>query len=573
MLLRPMTEDRSPQAYRAGLLKAPTGILGFDEITLGGLPAGRPTLVCGAAGCGKTLFATTFLVNGATLHDEPGVFMSFEERVEDLEANVASLGYDLQGLVASRRLAIDHVRVERSEIEESGEYDLEGLFVRLGFAVDSIGARRVVLDTIETLFSGFTDPSILRAELRRLFGWLKERNLTAVITGERGEGQLTRHGLEEYVSDCVILLDNRVDDQITTRRLRVVKYRGSAHGTNEYPFLIDDLGISVLPITSSGLERDVDSTVVGTGISGLDDMLQHRGFYRGSSILLSGVAGTGKTTLASHFAEATCARGERCLYFVLEESAREICRNAGSVGIDLRQRADQGLLQFEPARPSLFGLEMHLARMYRALERFRPTTVVIDPLSAFRGPAVQVHATLLRMVDMLKARGITGLFTSLRTDGSIAEATDQGLSSLMDAWIKLLDVEANGERDRILYIIKSRGMNHSNQMREYRITDRGVVLTSAYVGPAGVLTGTAREAQEAMERAEGTRRLRAIEQRRREHQRRRQAVERQIEELRMTLEQEEEEVAALLAEAAETDAAIARNRDAMAARRSFVSQG
>ena len=537
------------------------------------MPAGRPTLVCGAAGCGKTLFATTFLVNGATLHDEPGVFMSFEERVEDLEANVASLGYDLQGLVASRRLAIDHVRVERSEIEESGEYDLEGLFVRLGFAVDSIGARRVVLDTIETLFSGFTDPSILRAELRRLFGWLKERNLTAVITGERGEGQLTRHGLEEYVSDCVILLDNRVDDQITTRRLRVVKYRGSAHGTNEYPFLIDDLGISVLPITSSGLERDVDPTVVGTGISGLDDMLQHRGFYRGSSILLSGVAGTGKTTLASHFAEATCARGERCLYFVLEESAREICRNASSVGIDLRQRADQGLLQFEPARPSLFGLEMHLARMYRALERFRPTTVVIDPLSAFRGSAVQVHAPLLRMVDMLKARGITGLFTSLRTDGSIAEGTDQGLSSLMDAWIKLLDVEANGERDRILYIIKSRGMNHSNQMREYRITDRGVVLTSAYVGPAGVLTGTAREAQEAMERAEGTRRLRAIEQRRREHQRRRQAVERQIEELRMTLEQEEEEVAALLAEAAETDAAIARNRDAMAARRSFVSQG
>ncbi len=561
-----MTEDSLPLAHRAGLPKVPTGILGFDEITLGGLPAGRPSLVCGAAGCGKTLFATTFLVHGA-LHGEPGVFMSFEERAEDLEANVASLGYDLEALVASRRLAIDHVRVERSEIEESGEYDLEGLFVRLGFAVDSVGAKRVVLDTVETLFSGFTDPSVLRAELRRLFGWLKERQLTAIITGERGEGQLTRHGLEEYVSDCVILLDNRVDDQITTRRLRVVKYRGSAHGTNEYPFLIDDQGISVLPITSSGTDRSASDGLVPTGIRGLDDMLQHGGFFRGSSILLSGVAGAGKTVFAAHLVEAACARGERCLYFVLEESEREIFRNAGSVGIDLRRRVDEGLLRFEAARPSMFGLEMHLARMHRALELFDPATVVIDPLSAFRGSPVQVHATLLRMVDMLKARAITGLFTSLRTDGSIMEGTDQGLSSLMDAWIRLLDVEANGERDRVLYIVKSRGMNHSNQMREYRITSQGLVLTPAYVGPGGVLTGTARQAQEAQERAEAARRKRDLERRRREHHHRRDSVERQILELRLTLEREEEEMASLLAEHADREASLTSDRTTMLALR------
>ena len=562
-----MSPDSAPPAHRAGLPKAPTGILGFDEITLGGLPAGRPTLVCGGAGCGKTLFATTFLINGATLHGEPGVFMSFEERAEDLEANVASLGYDLPSLVAARHLAIDHVRVERSEIEESGEYDLEGLFVRLAFAVDSVGAKRVVLDTVETLFSGFADPSILRAELRRLFGWLKDRNLTTIITGERGEGQLTRHGLDEYVSDCVLLLDNRVDDQITTRRLRVVKYRGSAHGMNEYPFLIDDGGISVLPITSSGLDRTIHDSIVDTGIAGLDDMLQHGGFYRGSSILLSGVAGTGKTTVAAHFAEAACARGECCLYFLLEESERDICRNSASVGIDLSRRADEGLLRFEQSRPTLFGLEMHLARMHRALEVFKPTTVIIDPLSAFRGSPVQVHATLLRMVDLLKARGITGLFTSLRTDGSLLPGTDQGLSSLMDAWIKLLDVEANGERDRVLYIIKSRGMNHSNQMREYRITSRGVILTPAYIGPDGVLTGTARQTREAQERAGAVQRQRLSERRLREHQRRREAVERQILELRSALEHEEEEMALLSAQEADNQAALDENRASIVAAR------
>lgn len=549
------------------LPKAPTGIAGFDDVTLGGLPVGRPTLLCGAAGCGKTLFALTFLVNGATLYGEPGVFMSFEERAEDLAANVASLGYDLDGLTAAGQLAIDHVRVERSEIEESGEYDLEGLFVRLGYAVDQVGAKRVVLDTIETLFSGFTDPSILRAELRRLFGWLKDRNLTTVITGERGEGQLTRQGLEEYVSDCVVLLDNRVEDQITTRRLRVVKYRGSAHGTNEYPFLVDGQGISVLPVTAFGFCHPVSSEAVSTGVAGLDAMLHKGGFYRGSSVLLSGVAGTGKTTFASRFVDAACGRGERCMSFVFEEGADEICRNALSVGLDLQGRVDSGLLRFEAARPSLFGLEMHLARMHRDIDAFKPSIVVVDPLSAFRGPNSEVHATLLRMVDLLKSRGITALFTSLRTDGALSDGTDQGLSSLMDTWIKLLDVEADGERNRVLYVIKSRGMSHSNQMREYRITDTGIELVDAYVGPNGVLTGTARMNQQAGEQAAAARREQEVTRRRREVERRREALKRQIADLQSSLELEEEEARVLLAEEDAKEATLASDRQAVAVRR------
>ncbi len=557
-------------ATPATLPKAATGIAGFDEITLGGLPAGRPSLVCGSAGCGKTLFAATFLVNGATRFGEPGVFMSFEERAEDLAANVASLGYDLDRLVAEGRLAIDHVRVERSEIEESGEYDLEGLFVRLGYAVDQIGARRVVLDTIETLFSGFSDPAILRAELRRLFGWIKERGLTAVITGERGEGQLTRQGLEEYVSDCVVLLDNRVEDQITTRRLRVVKYRGSAHGTNEYPFLIDHEGITVLPVTSTSLDREAPSEIVSSGVPDLDAMLGGGGFYCGSGILLSGVAGTGKTTLASHFADAACRRGERCLSFVFEESAQEICRNARSIGLDLQHWIDAGLLRYEAARPSLYGMEMHLARMHRDLDRFKPDVVVVDPISAFRGPPAEVHAVLLRMMDLLKGRGITALFTSLRNDGALTEGSDQGLSSLMDAWIKLSDIEANGERNRALYLIKARGMSHSNQVREYRITDHGVELIAPYVGPEGVLTGTARLSQAAQEQADATRRRQDIERRRRDLVRRREALERQVEEMRAALRTEEEEAHLLLEQDDRHEATLGTDRAAVAGRRGIA---
>ena len=393
---------------REVLAKAATGITGLDDITFGGLPAGRPTLICGSAGCGKTLFAVTFLVNGATLYDEPGVFVSFEERAEDLAANVASLGYDLDRLVAEKKLAIDHVRVERSEIEESGEYDLEGLFIRLGFAIDSVGAKRVVLDTIETLFIGLDNTALLRSELRRLFGWLKDRGVTAIITGERGDGALTRQGLEEYVSDCVILLDNRVVDQITTRRLRVVKYRGSAHGTNEYPFLVDHQGISVLPVTSADLSYAASHEIVPTGIAGLDAMMEPGGFFKGSSVLFSGVAGTGKTTFTSFILDAACKRGERSLAFVFEESGEQVVRNAASVGLDLQRHIDAGRLQFRAARPTLFGLETHLAGMHRDIEQFRPSLVSIDPISSLEGPAREVQATLLRMVDMLKSRRSPG---------------------------------------------------------------------------------------------------------------------------------------------------------------------
>jgi circadian clock protein KaiC len=481
------------------LFKAATGIDGLDTITEGGLPAGRPTLLCGAAGCGKTLFGVTFLVEGALRFDQAGVLMTFEERPEDISANVGSLGYDLPKLIKSKKLLIDQVKIERNENQESGDYDLEGLFVRLGYAIDQIGAKRVVLDTIENLFAGLSDATVLRSELRRLFAWLKDKGVTAIVTGEQGEGQLTRHGLEEYVSDCVILLDNRVQSQITTRLLRVVKYRGSTHGTNEYPFLIDHKGISVLPITSAGLGHQTSSEVVRTGVQGLDDMLGAGGYYKGSSVLISGAAGSGKTIFGSHFADATCARGERCLYFAFEESPGQIARNVRSVGIDLEKHLESGLLRFEAARPTLYGFEMHLARMNRDLDEFKPTTTIIDPISAFRGSESEVHSVLLRMVDILKTKGITAVMTSLSSDEEPVASGDEGIPSLIDTWISLGALEANGERNRGLYVIKSRGMIHSNQIREYQITKNGIRLLEVFRSVGGVLVGAARRRAQALQ--------------------------------------------------------------------------
>ena len=488
------TQSEHPQ-----LLKAATGIDGLDAITEGGLPAGRPTLLCGAVGCGKTLFGVTFLVEGALRFEEPGVLMSFEERPEDIYANVESLGYNLPSLIASKKLVVDQVKIERGETEESGAYDLEGLFVRLGYAIDRIGAKRVVLDTIENLFAGLSDSTILRSELRRLFAWLKEKGVTAIITGERGEGQLTRHGLEEYVSDCVILLDNRVQNTITTRFLRVMKYRGSTHGTNEYPFLIDDKGISVLPITSAGLRHQTSSDLVPTGVQGLDDMLGAHGYYKGSSILISGASGSGKTIFGSHFADATCARGERCLYFAFEESPGQIVRNVRSVGLDLQKYLDSGLLRFEAARPTLYGFEMHLARMNRDLDEFKPATTVIDPISAFRGSESEVHSVLLRMVDILKTKGITALMTGLPSEEEQVAGGVEGIPSLIDTWVSLGAIEANGERNRGLYVLKSRGMSHSNQIREYQITNNGIRLLDVYRSVGGVLVGSARRQAQAVQ--------------------------------------------------------------------------
>ncbi|WP_425228783.1 circadian clock protein KaiC [Sphingomonas sp.] len=556
-----------PQRTAPALPKACTGISGLDAITFGGLPAGRPTLIAGAAGAGKSLFALTFLVNGATRFDEPGVLMSFEERSDDIVANSASLGYDTDGLVAAGRLAIDYVRVERSEIEESGEYDLEGLFVRLGYAIDRVGAKRVVLDTLEALFSGLGDGPILRAELRRLFEWLKDRGVTAIITAERGEeGRLTRHGIEEYISDCVIALDNRVEDQITTRRLRVLKYRGSAHGSNEYPFLIDEGGISVLPITSAGLQHSISDTVVPSGVPGLDAMLGIGGFYSGSSVLLSGTSGTGKTIFAASFVDAACKRGERAIYFSFEESNEQIVRNMRSVGIELQAHLDSGLLRIEAARPSLFGLEMHLTLMNRIIEQLDPQVVVIDPISALRGPLSEVHAMLLRMIDLLKVHGVTALFTNL-TGVQASDHADLGLSSLMDSWIGLHHVEANGERNSTLFVLKSRGMSHSNQVREYRITDHGVTLIDAYIGAAGVLTGSAREMQEARERDDKLARVQEADRRRRAFHARRAAAERQILETRAALDAEQAELDELTGEAAGREDRIDADRAAMASHR------
>ncbi|MGI3778297.1 MAG: circadian clock protein KaiC [Janthinobacterium lividum] len=549
------------------LPKCPTGIAGFDALTLGGLPRGRPSLVCGRAGCGKTLFAMTFLVQGATVFGEPGVFMSFEESAEDLARNVASLGYDLPALVADGRLVMDHVHVERSEIEETGEYDLEGLFIRLGHAIRTIGAKRVVLDTLEALFAGLSDTALLRAELRRLFGWLKEQGVSAIITAERGEGSLTRHGLEEYVSDCVVLLDNPLSAGITTRRLRVVKYRGSAHDANEYPFLIDAEGISVLPVTAAVLEHGTSDATLSSGVAGLDAMLGAGGFFRGSSVLVSGEAGTGKTSLACHFVDAACRRGERCLYFAYEESPQQIARNMRSIGLDLAPWVSADLLRFHAARPTLYGLEMHLARMHREIEAFGPDVVVVDPVSSLRGEATDVYATLLRMIDLLKSRGITALATHLIPGGAPAGHTEQGMSSLMDTWLSVVNLESNGERNRALYVLKSRGMSHSNLVREFQMTDQGVRLVPAYLGAEGVLTGSARLARENRDREDARGRDRDAEQRTRELAQRRAGLERQLEELRAALDAEDEELHQIARLEAERHAAREAERRGMAALR------
>ena len=557
----------APSVVSVHLPKTPTGIGGLDDLTFGGLPTGRPTLLCGSAGCGKTLFSMTFLVNGAVKFGEPGVFMSFEEREQDLAANVHSLGFDIEELIADNKLVIDYVRIERAEIEESGEYDLEGLFVRLGHAIDTVGAKRVVLDTIEALFSGLADSTILRAELRRLFGWLKDKGVTAIITAERGEGQLTRFGIEEYVSDCVILLDNRVQEQVVTRRLRVVKYRGSAHGTNEYPFLIDDEGISVLPITSAGLGHAISDESVPTGVKDLDAMLGIGGYFKGSSVLISGLAGTGKSTVGAAFADAACSRGERCLYFAFEESPDQVVRNMRSVGINLKKHLESGLLRFEAARPSLFGFEMHLARMNRDIEQFKPATIVIDPISAFRGPSTEIHATLVRLADICKTRGITAVFTSLSAIDEQMNESERSVSSLMDTWISLRDIEADGERNRILYLLKSRGMSHSKQIREYELSNDGIHLTEPYLGPEGVLTGAARMAQEAREREAEREQIELTEQRKRQLVRRRDALDRQIAEMRAALDAEEDEVSKLVDHQNVRSALATSNRDAMAIKR------
>ena len=545
-----MAEVNVTHINSAGLEKSPTGIDGLDKITDGGLPKGRPTLIAGGAGSGKTLISMQFLAQGALRYDEPGVFVAFEESAEELAKNFGSLGIDLADLMARKKLLIDYIYIDSSEIEETGEYDLEGLFIRLGSAIDSIGAKRVVLDTIEVLFSGFKNYAILRSELRRLFRWLKSKGVTAIVTGERGDDTLTRLGLEEYVADCVILLDNRMQEQIATRRLRIVKYRGSKHGTNEYPFLIEEDGISVLPITSLGLEHTVSMERISSGIERLDNMLGGKGYYRGSSILVSGTAGTGKTSFAAHFVDSACRRDEHCLYFAFEESPGQIRRNMSSIGIDLDSCMNAGLLQIHPSRPMAHGLEMHLMDMRKIIDKFQPNVVIIDPVTNLTnvGTESDVKFMLTRLVDYLKIKGITMLCTSLM-DGEDDTQAGQGISSLMDTWIKLRVFEDSSERNRGLSIVKSRGMAHSNQIREFMITDQGVKLKDVYLGPAGrLLMGSSRAAQEAEEKADALAQQQENERRKRELKNRLRSLDAQISALRSQFELEETDLNRMIRE-------------------------
>jgi len=545
------------------LQKSSTGIRGLDEITEGGLPTGRPTLLCGGPGCGKTLLAMEFLVRGAVEFNEPGVFMAFEETSDELTENVASLGFDLKGLVAAKKMVLDYVLVERSEFEETGEYDLAGLFIRLGYAIDSIKAKRVVLDTIEGLFAGLPNPTLIRAELRRLFRWLKDKGVTVIMTGERGDGTFTRYGLEEYVSDCVISLDHRVVDQVTTRRIRVVKYRGTTHGTNEYPFLIEKDGISIWPITSVHHEHKAPLERISTGVERLDTMLGGKGFYRGSSVLLSGTAGTGKTSLSAAFAQAACQRGERCLYISFEESPNQLMRNMSTVGIDLSKSVESGLLQFQTLRAFHYGLEMHLARIIKFIAEFSPVVVIVDPISGLdtSGTPLEVKAALMRLVDYLKQKGITTLLTDLKVNGR--EDLNTEIFSMVDTWLELRDIESNGERNRGLHVLKSRGMSHSNQVREFVLSDKGIKLTDVYIGPSGMLTGSARVAQEARERADHVTLNEEAERQQLALECKRAVLEGQIATLRAEFSAEEATIARIFVKDRQREASVAQDKVTM----------
>jgi len=562
------TEQAKPIAAKPPerLEKAPTGIVGLDEITLGGLPRGRATLICGTPGCGKTMLGVEFLVNGARTYSEPGVFVAFEETRDELTVNSASLDFDLDELVRQGMLAIDHIHVDPNEIAETGEYDLEGLFIRLKYAIESIGAKRVVLDTIETLFSGFSNTALLRAEIRRLFQFLKSFGVTAIVTGERGENSLTRYGLEEYVADCVILLDHRVTDQITTRRLRIVKYRGSSHGTNEYPFIIDEQGFSVLPVTSMALRHQVSDEVVSSGVRDLDAMLGVGGYFRGTTVLMSGTAGMGKTTFAAALARSVCERGERALYFAFEESPEQIVRNMRSVGVDLRPHLDSGLLRIVAQRPFLYGLEMHLVSMHKEINKFQPSVVIVDPISNLitAGNPREVNAMLTLLIDFLKTQGITGFFTVLTENGGKMEATELGISSLIDTWMLVRDIELSGERNRGLYVLKSRGMNHSNQIREFLLSAEGIKLVEVYLGPSGMLTGSARVALEEQERDASIRQADESEIKLVQLERKRKAMEAQIEALRAEFEAEAVAINRSVASENKREKKQIENRSAMA---------
>ena len=561
----------TPPGSGSTLPKAPTGIRGLDEITGGGLPRGRPTLVAGASGCGKTLLGVEFLVRGALEFGEPGVLVSFEESASDIAANVASLGFDLERMQADGQLVVDSIHIDPGEIVEAGAFDLEGLFLRLGFAVDSVKAKRVVLDTVEVLLTALPHEAVVRGELGRLFRWLKDRGLTTVVTGERGKEELTRHGIEEYVSDCVILLDQRVSEELSTRRLRIVKYRGATHGTNEYPFLINERGLVVLPVTSLYLAYEASPERVSTGLPRLDHMLGG-GVYRGTAVLISGGAGSGKTIIAAQMAAAACGRGEKALFVSFEESPAQLVRDVASVGVDLRRWVDGGLLRLSAKPATASGLESHLADLVGLLDESEPALVVLDGVMGLGqvGSLAQVRLTVTRQLAMLKARGITAVLTTLTDAGpgaTLGETSGLVVSSLVDSWLLLRNVETNGERNRLLFVLKSRGSAHSNQVREFVLTDTGAQLLDVYVGAGGVLTGTARLSQETADRVAAGRRGLDVERRRRVLHEHNAQVEARIAELRRQLADEAAEVEQFAAELDQEHGVSADARVAMARQR------
>ena len=483
----PKAPKKTDAVKPKGLQKCPTGIKGFDEITEGGLPKNRTTLISGGAGSGKTLLGIDFLVKGATDYNEPGVFMSFEETPDELYKDVASLNLNLQRLVSQKKIVLEHVILELRDIQEK-DFNLEGLLVRLEHAIDSVGAKRVVLDSLESPFAGIQDAGLLRVEIKRLFRWLKDKQVTALVTGEPGKGY-TRHGLEEFVSDCIILLDNRVKEQIAIRRIRVVKYRGSKHGTNEYPFVIDDEGLSVIPITSAGLDQPGSVDKVPTGIPSLDKLFWggHPGYTRGSTVLASGTAGTGKTSLAAAFAIETCKRGERCIFYSYEESAGQLTQNMSSIGFNLKPWLKKGLLKIVAIRPSFSGLEMHLLDLYKLVDSFKPNSVVIDPLTSLigEGDEREIRSLITRMIDLLKSKGITTFFTSLVSSSAENDTSGEiGVSSLIDTWIVVREIEedAGRKRTRGLFIVKSRGTGHSSDVHKLVLSDKGIAIIPMEAG-------------------------------------------------------------------------------------------
>lgn len=563
-------KSRNKTAGTGELVKVPSGIKGLDVITGGGLPKGRPALVSGGPGCGKTLFAMEFIIRGITDYNEPGVFVAFEEKIDDLKKNFTSLGFDLQNLIDQKKLVLDHIFIDRTEIEEAGEYDLEGLFIRLGALIDEVGAKRIAIDTLEAIFSGFSNEAILRSELRRLFLWLKDKGITAVVTGERGDHTITKYGLEEYVADCVITLDHQVKNQIATRRLRIIKYRGSSHGTDEYPFLISADGISVLPITSMSLSHTATKGRIKSGIPRLDAMLGGEGYYRGSSVLISGQAGTGKTSISATFADAACRRGEKCIMMVFEESESQVVRNMKSIGLDLEKWIKKGLLKFHAVRPTAYSLEMHLSMMIRLIDEFKPKVIVVDPISNLYpvGDDIQVRSMLMRFIDYAKSHQITGMFTNLSEDAATnpyaLEATQMHVSSLMDTWIILKNIEGNGERNRTFSIIKARGIAHSNQLREFLMTPQGIQLLDIYKGTEGVLFGSARVAQENREAASRVIRNEEIERKQRELDRKKRIMENEIAMLKEKFARDEDEIRILIEQDLSREKVVEQSQDELA---------